>query len=134
VRGALIRICVNPTTMSQAIDKKIFIVDDDPFWTTLLAGLLAKSGFKNVHTFNDGKTCIDNLNQEPSLLFVDFNLEGLHGYELLKEIIKLRPNSNIVICTASDDVNLEQVDENNGRLELLIKSNFDMKAIKGLIN
>ncbi len=120
--------------MSQAFDKKIFIVDDDPFWTTLLAGLLAKSGFKNVQTFNDGKTCIDNLNQEPSLLFVDFNLEGLHGYELLKEILKLKPHSNIVICTASDDVKLEQVDPNNDRLELLIKSNFDMKAIKGLIN
>ncbi|MBX7182266.1 MAG: response regulator [Bacteroidia bacterium] len=116
------------------MEKKIFIVDDDPFWTALLSGLLSKMGFKNIITFSNGKECLDNLNQEPNFLFVDFNLDGLTGYELLGEIKKLRPQSNIIVCTATNSININQLPQSDGSIELLLKSNLDIKSLKGLMN
>ena len=75
--------------MEVALDKgmKILIVDDFSTMRRIIKNLLRDLGFTNTHEADDGNTALPLLkNGDFEFLVTDWNMPGMTGIELLKEI------------------------------------------------
>ena len=67
--------------------KRTFIVDDDPFWRSMLSQMLTDLGYTNIDLLSNGAECINNLNLAPNLIFLDYQMEDMDGLEVLAEVM-----------------------------------------------
>ncbi|NMJ87369.1 MAG: response regulator, partial [Thaumarchaeota archaeon] len=65
---------------------KTFVVDDDPFFLQIMEQVLLNLGIDDVTCFDNGFDIQNNLHQKPEIVFLDYNLEGITGYDVLKKI------------------------------------------------
>ncbi len=75
--------------MEVALDKgmKILIVDDFSTMRRIIKNLLRDLGFTNTHEADDGSTALPMLKSgDFDFLVTDWNMPGMTGIELLKEI------------------------------------------------
>lgn len=114
--------------------KRTFIVDDEPFWTAMLAQMLTDLGYENIITFSNGKDCLDNLHLNPSLVFLDYQMEDMDGLEVLQKIKSYYPGIGVVFCTAHEDLSVAVNAMKNGSFDYLLKSNATKKEVASIIN
>ena len=112
---------------------RIFIVDGDPFWTGVLSEMLQKLGFTNIRTFSSGNNCIQNLQQNPRLVFLDYRMEDVGGLKILHEIKKYNPFAYVVFCTAHQDLGVAVDAIKFGSADYLLKENATMKEISDVL-
>lgn len=115
-------------------DKKIFLVDDDPFWVAILQQLLEDLGYTNLHTFDGGNDCIANLNLNPDLIFLDKEMGDMDGLKVLEEIKNINPDIEVIFCTAVEDLSVAIEALRNGSNDFLLKSNVNKKEVSELLN
>src|SRR3989304_3319392 len=66
--------------------RKILLVEDDPFLSSLLKNRLQKEGF-DITLAKDGQECIDQLKIiQPDLMLLDLILPKKTGFEVMEEI------------------------------------------------
>lgn len=124
---------IKSKNMISLIDKRIFIVDDDPFWTCMLGQMLTELGFKNVLIFNNGTDCIDNVHLNPALVFLDYNMDDVNGLEVLLKIKEYYPGIRVVFCTANQDLSIALSAMQNGSQDFLLKENATKKELTLII-
>lgn len=88
-------------------DKLIFIVDDDPLLTGLVARRLVPFGCR-VISFAYGEDCIAAMHDNPDLVILDFYFirEGskpMNGMEVFEEIRKEKPDLPVIILSAQEN-------------------------------
>lgn len=89
------------------MEYKIFVVDDDPVITGLVAARFETSGYK-VKPFAYAEDCIAALNDEiPDLIILDFYFirEGtvaMNGMEAYDEIARLFPEVPVIMLSAQE--------------------------------
>ena len=113
--------------------KRTFIVDDDPFWTAMLTQMLTNLGYENIVTFSNGKDCIDNLHLNPSLVFLDYQMEEMDGLEVLQQVKNYYPGIGVVFCTAHEDLSVAVNAMKFGSFDYLLKSNATKKEVASII-
>lgn len=83
----------------------VYIVDDEqPIIDELLKIIDWKALGYNVCGYaNDAVTALEDIKKnKPDLLICDINMSGMNGFELIKEIAKIRLSVEIVLLTAYD--------------------------------
>ncbi len=83
---------------------KFFIVDDDIFCANMHQQGLQNMGFNNITYFSNGTDCLSNLYQNPDIIFLDHNMEGITGFEVLKKIKRYNPNIYIVMISGQETI------------------------------
>lgn len=100
---------------------KIFIVDDDLFTLNLYRQTIENLGFENISLFLNGTICLNSLNQKPTLIFLDHNMDDLTGFEVLKKIKRYDPNIYVVIVSAQENMNIAIDALKYGAFDYIIK-------------
>ena len=112
--------------------KKILIVDDEFFITRSLSRLLAHEGYACLVS-NDGYSALQIARSErPDLIFLDIDMPGKNGYDVLKEIREQPDLNNVFIAILSAmglDINKEKV-MNLGANKFIDKPFDPLKIIK----
>lgn len=103
------------------IKSKTFLVDDDPFCVTLYQQHLQNIGYSNLFTFFSGKELLENLDQQPDIIFLDYNLDDYTGEELLNKIKEFNPAINVVIISSQPKMEIAINLLNNGAFDYIIK-------------
>ena len=111
------------TIMKQEISKKTFIVDDDPFWTAMLIQILTDLGYTNIVTFSNGADCIKNLDQNPVLIFLDYQMEHMDGLKVLPKIKNYNAEIVVIFCTDQKELSVAVNAMKNGSFDYLVKCN-----------
>jgi len=124
----------NNDIMKQSMIKKIFIVDDDPFWTAVLSEILRSLDYTNISTFRNGEECIQNLHLNPQLVFLDYQMEDMDGIEVLRQIKEYYPGIGVVFCTAHEDLSVAVDAISNGSFEYLLKVNSNKREVETIID
>src|SRR6187402_87543 len=79
---------------------KILIVDDDNVTLSILKQVLYKANHE-VTTAIDGEEAIQYVKTTVyDIIVTDFNMPGMNGIELTKEILKINPQAVIILITA----------------------------------
>ena len=91
----------------------ILVVEDEEMLTTLLENLLTSKGYE-VLTAGDGAKALDLYRKERGridLVLTDLGLPKLGGWELVKEIRKVNPETKVIVASGyfDPDVRLEMV-------------------------
>ena len=77
-------------------------IDDEVEFTSLIQGYFGARGFK-VLVANDGDLGLElGKKEKPDVYLIDLKMPGLHGDEVLKEILKVQPKAKCIMITASE--------------------------------
>ena len=81
---------------------KILTIDDEVEFTTLIQSYFGPRGFE-VLIANDGKVGLALAKKEnPDVCLIDLKMPGLHGDEVLREILLYKPSIKCIMVTASE--------------------------------
>ncbi len=102
--------CVEEATETEASSDKdiiprgrerILFVDDEKDLTDLAKAILTRLGYR-VTTCQDSRQALDIFKTDPDgfdLIITDMTMPHLSGSDLAQEVIRLRPQQSIILCT-----------------------------------
>jgi len=81
---------------------KILTIDDEIEFTNLIQGYFGARGFE-VHVANAGDTGLKAAKEiRPDICLIDLKMPGIHGDEVLREILSMDPKIKCIMITASE--------------------------------
>jgi DNA-binding NtrC family response regulator len=113
---------------------KIFIVEDDVFYSKLVHHKIAMDPDFDVRIFNSGQSLIDNLHENPQVISLDHSLPDYVGLELLPIILKKCPNCQVIVLSAQNDVQTALQLMKAGAYDYLIKDNEAIEKLWLLVH
>lgn len=90
---------------------KLFLVDDDAvFLKSLEIEFLQHADFI-IETFATGELCLENLSQQPDVIILDYQLDGIqknamNGLETLDKIKAFNPDIPVVMLSSQDKIDV----------------------------
>ena len=87
-------------------NKLIFVVDDDPFVTSLVSKRLTARGYR-VESFEYGEDCLKAMEKKPDLIILDyfFTKPGekvMDGMEVFDRIKKASPEVSVIMLSGQE--------------------------------
>ncbi|MFV0314201.1 MAG: response regulator [Anaerotignum sp.] len=80
---------------------RILLVDDASFMRMMIKDALTKNGYTDIFEASDGMEAVAKYSEvKPDLVIMDITMPNLDGLGALKEIKKIDPNANVVMCSA----------------------------------
>lgn len=81
--------------------EKILIVDDEEHIRSLMESYLTKQGF-TTYLAQNGKEAFEIITtKKPDLIFLDIQLPGMDGVEILKEVKKKYPDIAVIMISGN---------------------------------
>ncbi|HXA01794.1 MAG TPA: response regulator [Cytophagaceae bacterium] len=122
-------------------DKKnilVFVVDDDFMQLEILKDYLSKNGNYTIKTFLSGEECLQNLSQNPSIIFLDYNLNSVNkkakdGLTVLKEIRKSSPQIEVVMFSGQEKIEVAVNSMTSGAFDYIVKSESAFVRVENVI-
>lgn len=119
---------------------KVFLVDDDPIFVSLLKEYLQKKEIA-LFVFSSGEECLKNLYQNPDIIVLDYYLDGdsphaMNGLEVLKRIKRKFPDTEVIILSGQEQIDVAIESLKEGAYDYFTKSEDALEktreAIKSL--
>lgn len=80
---------------------KILLVDDAAFMRMMLKDILSKAGYDPIVEAENGLVAVEKYKEEtPDLVIMDITMPEMDGIQAVKEIKKIAPSANIIMCSA----------------------------------
>lgn len=81
--------------------KRVLVVDDAAFMRVTIKNVLSKNGFEVVGEAENGSVAIQKCAElQPDIITLDITMPEVSGLEALKEIMKVKPDANVVMVSA----------------------------------
>ena len=114
---------------AQNLQIPIWIIDDDQSMRWVLDKTLSNNGYR-VNAFESGSVALAHFKrtapeERPSLIITDVRMPGINGFELLKQIKHISPQTPIIVMTAYTDLDTTVQAFHEGAFEYLPKP-FDI--------
>ena len=113
--------------MKNLEDLKVFIVDDDPFCRMMYHQHLFNLGLKNLSLFSNGPDCINNLSENPDIIFLDYDMKPFNGLETLKIIKQYNPDIYLLMLSAQKDIRVAINALKHGAFDYISKGGNDLE-------
>ena len=92
--------------MTTTLGETILVVDDDPYIQEALGDRLESLGYR-VARASDGKQALELIDhQDPQMVFLDIEMPGMKGLDVLREIRAREKDFPVVMITAYGSVDL----------------------------
>ncbi|SMG11254.1 Response regulator receiver domain-containing protein [Marivirga sericea] len=112
---------------------KMFLVDDDPFFLMLLEQSFQNLGITEIDTFSNGAECLNHLHENPEVIFLDYNMDNLTGYEVLKKIKRYDPDIFVILVSAQKDIKPAVDSLKHGAFDYIQKSDDTMNQVESVL-
>lgn len=99
----------------------IFIVEDDSFYGEYLKHHLSLNPDYKIQRFLTGKEFIENLDQKPDVVTLDYNLPDLNGAMILKKIRQISPDTQVVIVSGQKEISIALDLMKDGAYDYIVK-------------
>ena len=134
-------IIFTPTAIITMTDekKKIFVVDDDPLFSTLLSDHLKDLGQFAVTVFGTGEECLKHLDEGPDTIILDYYLDSkvpgvMNGLEVLKLIHKKIPHLKVIMLSSQERYGVALQTIASGAVSYVIKDTGSFEEITRLLS
>ncbi|HLJ16720.1 MAG TPA: sigma-54 dependent transcriptional regulator [Bryobacteraceae bacterium] len=89
----------SPVDLKRELNVKLVVIDDDPANLKLARFVLANEGLE-IHSAGDPKSGMNLIRQvRPQIVLLDLVMPGVHGMELLQEILEFDPGIDVILMT-----------------------------------
>ena len=84
--------------------KTVLVIDDETATLTMFRLFLNAYGY-SVMTAENGETGLELLREHhPGIVFTDLKMPGMDGFEVLKQIKKTAPETEVIVITGHGDM------------------------------
>ena len=119
-------------TMQQD-QPRIYVVEDNPVYQTLVLKQLENIS-NNVHVFSTGEALLAEMDFQPHLIILDYNLDGLFtGYDVLRELKKLPVSTPVIFFSSNLEIAVTSSILKLGVVEYIEKTIFTLPRLKNSI-
>ena len=111
----------------------IFIVEDNLLYQQLIARELEDFG-GTLFFYTTGEHCLANICRRPSIVVLDYNLDGeINGLETLEEIRKFDPSIFVILFSSQKEVCSNENQQRYGSFDFLEKKEQSFTLLKQLL-
>ncbi|HTR31179.1 MAG TPA: response regulator [Puia sp.] len=112
----------------------IFVVEDNIIYQGLIAKEL-ESLSSNLHFYTNGESCISNLSKRPSVIVLDFNLDGqMNGLDTLQRVRDFDPNVYVILFSSQKGLNTKEVFLQYGTFDFLEKNSLSLRTLRQMVD
>src|SRR5688500_16036691 len=121
---------------------KIFILDDDIWYGSMIHHFLSLNPDYEVKRFDSSKAFFDNLHERPDVVTLDYSLPDMDGGQVLQKIKESHPDIQVIIISGQEDVSTAINLLKNGAFDYIVKDDdtkdrvwnslLHLKEIQGL--
>lgn len=106
---------------------KLFLVDDDIIFLKMLEIQFQHHGDFDIETFETGELCLQNLDQKPDVIILDFHLDGItksamNGLETLDKIKNSNQNIPVIMLSSQDKIDVAVSCMHHKAFDYIVKS------------
>lgn len=113
---------------------KIFVVEDDEWYSRLLVHTLSLNPDYEIQSFGTGKDCLANLHQEPDIITLDYRLPDMKGLEVLKQIKEINEDIQIILISEQIDIEVVVTLLQHGAYDYIVKSKDIRERLLNTVN
>jgi two-component system response regulator AtoC len=100
---------------------KVFVVDDDEFFGTIVKSKLEHEDNIDVTLFDNATDFLQSMHEHPDLVIIDYDLPDMNGIEILKKVNEFDPEIISLILSGQKDVTVVVDAYKNGTDKYIIK-------------
>lgn len=113
---------------------KVFIVEDDLWYSSMLEYYLSLNPDYVITKFNTAKSFLGKLHEKPHVVTLDYSLPDMNGDQLLKQIKENSPDTKVIIISGQEDVKVALDLLKKGANEYIVKDEDTKERIWNTIN
>ena len=100
---------------------KVFILEDDHWYGSMLEHYLSLNPDYEVKRFTSSKDFFSHLHEKPDVVTLDYSMPDMDGGEVLKKIKGVHPHIQVLIISGQEDVSTAITLLKNGAFEYIVK-------------
>jgi two-component system, NtrC family, response regulator AtoC len=100
---------------------KIFILEDDNWYGSMLQHYLSLNPDYEVKRFESSREFFDRLHEKPDVVTLDYSMPDMDGSEVLKKIREVHPDIQVIIISGQEDVGTAINLLKNGAFDYIVK-------------
>lgn len=117
---------------------KLFLVDDDAVFLKLLEIQFLEHADFEIETFPTGESCLNNLDKEPDVIILDFQLDGIvknamNGIETLDKIKEYDAEIPVIMLSAQDKIEVAVSCMHHKAFDYVVKSETAFVRLQKII-
>ena len=113
---------------------KIFVVEDDEWYNRLLVHNLSLNPDYEIQSFTTGKSCLDQLHQQPDVVTLDYRLPDMKGLEVLKQIKEINEDVQVILISEQEDIEVVVDLLKHGAYDYIVKSKDIRERLLNTVN
>jgi polysaccharide export outer membrane protein len=117
----------------QNFPKSILVVDDDKFHLEIMKQILSAQGVEKITCLESGVECLNELHNNPDIVFLDHQMDVYSGFETLRKIKRYNPNIFVVMVSAQEDIDTAVATLKYGAFDYIRKDQYLAENIKSAL-
>ncbi len=113
---------------------KIFVVEDDEWYSRLLMHNLSLNPDYEIQCFSDGESCLKALHLQPDVVTLDYRLPDMKGLEVLKQIKSNNTDIQVILISEQEDIEVVVDLLKHGAYDYLVKSKDIRERLLNTVN
>jgi len=101
---------------------KVFVVDDDPFLGTLYKTTLEKLDNVEVTHFTSPAECLNNIQNNPDIVTIDYLMPEMNGIELMQKIKNYNDSIQCIMLSGQEELDVVIETYKKGANDYIIKN------------
>jgi len=112
----------------------IFVVEDNLIYQSLIAKELESIG-GNIYFYTNGEACLNELDKKPSVIVMDYNLEGeMNGLDTLQQVRNTNPDVYVILFSSQKGLNTKEIFMQYGSFDFLEKNSLSLRALRKMVD
>lgn len=125
--------------MAAEHSRYLFLVDDEPIQNEMLKDYLSERFLYSIKAFDNGEEAINSLGLDPEIIVLDYHLSGhkanaKNGVEILKLIKEKAPNSQVIMLSGQDKIDVAIDSMKYGAYDYVVKGETAFSRMENIIN
>ena len=88
--------------------------------------------FRSFYT--NGESCISNLSKRPSVIVLDYNLDGqMNGLDTLQRVRDFDPNVYVILFSSQKGLNTKEIFLQYGSFDFLEKNSLSLRTLRQMV-
>jgi two-component system OmpR family response regulator len=120
-------------------EQYVFLVDDEPIQNEMLKDHISSHYQFKLKTYDSGESMIKDLNLNPKIVVLDFHLNAhlpnaQNGVEVLKKIKELKPQTEVIMLSGQDKLDVAIESMKHGAYDYVIKGETAFSRMENILD